>query len=214
MDQIRRSDAVRNHARIIAAARLLFTEHGLGVTVPEVAARAGVGKATVYRSYPTKQDLILAVAEEQFQALKLRTEAALDGADTYRELLTYIPDLFAALAADRVLADAFFAGEILPAEEIMEQIGRLLDEAKAYGPIRPDAGVNDVRVLLCGVVRQLIVLEQHDPAVWQHYADMALGAFHVRSGAAAGQAPRGPGSGRPGRDGNARAGRSSARREP
>lgn len=181
LNQAKRSDAVRNHARIIAAARQLFTEQGLGVTVPEVAARAGVGKATVYRSYPTKQDLVLAVAREQFQALERRTREALDGPDPYRQLLDYVPALFEALSADRVLADAFFTGAIRPAEEILRQIGELLDRAKAYGPIRPDAGMIDVRVVLCGAVRQLIVLELNDPALWQRYAEMVLDAFHQRN---------------------------------
>jgi AcrR family transcriptional regulator len=193
VNQARRSDAVRNHERVIDAARQLFTERGLGVTVPEVAARAGVGKATVYRSYPAKQDLVLAVALQQFRALERRTLSALDGDDPYRELLAYVPDLFAALGADRVLADAFFAGEIVPAERLLEQIGELLDRAKAYGPIRPDAGMVDVRVVLCGAVRQLIVLGLRDSAVWNRYADMVLAAFHVRSGGAADPADRGPG---------------------
>jgi AcrR family transcriptional regulator len=201
MNQAKRSDAVRNHARIIAAARHLFTEEGLGVTVPEVAARAGVGKATVYRSYPTKQDLVLAVAQEQFQALERRTREALDGPDPYRQLLDYVPALFEALSGDRVLADAFFTGEILPAEEILEQIGELLDRAKAFGPIRSDAGMTDVRVVLCGAVRQLIVLKLNDPALWQRYAEMVLSAF--RNGGEASRAGRDPGSDPRARAGNA-----------
>ncbi|MEU8819010.1 helix-turn-helix domain-containing protein [Actinoplanes sp. NPDC048796] len=75
----RRRDAVRNHERVIAAARELFSEQGLGVTVPQVAERAGVGKATVYRSYPAKQDVVVAVAREQFRQLAERTRAALEG---------------------------------------------------------------------------------------------------------------------------------------
>jgi AcrR family transcriptional regulator len=203
VNQAKRSDAVRNHARIIDAARHLFTERGLGVTVPEVAARAGVGKATVYRSYPAKQDLVLAVAREQFQALERRTRSALDGDDPYHELMAYVPDLFAALDGDRVLADAFFAGGIVPAERILEQIGELLDRAKAYGPIRPDAGMLDVRVVLCGAVRQLIVLGLHDQGVWNRYAELVLAAFHVRSGGAGDRADQDPGSGPPAPDGSA-----------
>ncbi|MGC5311812.1 TetR/AcrR family transcriptional regulator [Micromonospora zamorensis] len=175
---IRRRDAVLNHARVIAAAQQLFTEHGLAVTVPQVAERAGVGKATVYRSYPTKQDLVIAVVKEQFRALEQRTLDALSGADAYREFVTYVPDLFAALVKDRVLADAFFEGEIVPAARLLEHIGSLLQAAKAAGPIRPDANEMDIRVVLCGIVRQLIALDQRDPALWGRYADMVLNAFH------------------------------------
>ncbi|SNY64679.1 TetR/AcrR family transcriptional regulator [Paractinoplanes atraurantiacus] len=175
----RRKDAVRNHERVLAAARELFTEQGLGVTVPQVAERAGVGKATVYRSYPAKQDLIVAVAREQFQQLAARTEAALQGEDAYAQLCLYVPDLFAALAADRVLGDALFDGRILPATMILAQVGELLERAAEDGPIRPGATEADVRVMLCGPVRQLIVLGEQDPAVWQRYAEMVLNAFRV-----------------------------------
>ncbi|MFF5084017.1 TetR/AcrR family transcriptional regulator [Actinoplanes sp. NPDC000266] len=179
VQESRRKDAVRNHERVIAAARELFTEQGLGVTVPQVAERAGVGKATVYRSYPAKQDLVVAVAREQFQQLAARTRAALEGEDAYGELCSYVPDMFAALAADRVLADALFDGQIGPATMILAQVGELLERAARDGPVRPDAGEADVRVVLCGAVRQLIALGEHDPAVWRRYADMVLNAFRI-----------------------------------
>ncbi|WP_205650313.1 TetR/AcrR family transcriptional regulator [Actinoplanes solisilvae] len=175
----RRSDARRNHARVIAAARELFTEHGLGVTVPQVAERAGVGKATVYRSYPSKQDLVIAVVGAQFGTLDAATRQALEGDDPYAELVSYLPHLFEVLAADRVLADAFFAGELPQAAELLDLIGELLERAKAFGPIRPDAGRTDVRVILCGAVRQLITLDERDPASWRRYAGLVLNAFRA-----------------------------------
>ncbi|GAB3933419.1 TetR/AcrR family transcriptional regulator [Micromonospora vulcania] len=173
----RRLDARRNQERVIAAARELFTEQGLQVTVPQVAERAGVGRATVYRSYPSKEDLIVAVTREQFQELERRIRAALDGTDAYQELCAYVPDLFERLAHDRVLADAFFDGTLVAASRLLDLIGRLVAAAKASGRIRSDASELDVRVILCGPVRQLILLDQRDPAVWRRYAEMVLSAF-------------------------------------
>ncbi|MGQ5261192.1 TetR/AcrR family transcriptional regulator [Micromonospora sp. ZYX-F-536] len=173
----RRLDARRNQERIIAAARELFTEQGLQVTVPQVAERAGVGRATVYRSYPTKEDLVIAVARHQFQTLERRTRDALDGPDPYRELSAYVPDLFDRLARDRVLADAFFDGRLVPAARILGLIGQLTAAAIPSGRIRADISELDIRVILCGPVRQLIVLDQRDPAVWRRYADMVLNAL-------------------------------------
>ena len=57
-----RADAVRNRARVIDAAETVFTEQGTDAGVEVVAARAGVGKATVYRSFPTKEALVSEVA--------------------------------------------------------------------------------------------------------------------------------------------------------
>lgn len=177
MNVPRRADALRNHERVVAAARELFAERGLDVTVPEVAARAGVGRATVYRSYPSKDELVLAVAQEGFDSLRLRTLAALADVDAYRALLGYVPDLLDHLARDRGLAAAFFEGRLLPAAELVDLIGRLIEAAKASGLVRPDVGALDVRVVLCGVVRQLIALDERDPAVWRRYAGLILAAF-------------------------------------
>ncbi|MEV4759717.1 helix-turn-helix domain-containing protein [Micromonospora sp. NPDC049559] len=173
----RRADALRNHGRVLAAARELFAERGLEVTVPEVAARAGVGRATVYRSYPTKDELVLAVARENFGELEARTQAALAADDAYRAFADYVPDLFDRLSRDRGLAAVLLEARLVPAARIVELIGRLVEAAKGSGLVRPDAGVLDVRVVLCGVLRQLIVLDEHDPAVWRRYADLVLAAF-------------------------------------
>ncbi|WP_435205154.1 TetR/AcrR family transcriptional regulator [Micromonospora sp. bgisy143] len=177
MNVPRRADALRNHERVVEAARELFAERGLDVTVPEVAARAGVGRATVYRSYPSKDELVLAVAQEGFDSLRARTLAALADADADRALRDYLPDLLGHLARDRGLATVFFEGRLLPAAELVDLIARLLDAAKAAGSVRPDAGALDVRVVLCGVARQLILLDERDPAVWRRYAGLILAAL-------------------------------------
>ncbi|MEO3928411.1 helix-turn-helix domain-containing protein [Micromonosporaceae bacterium B7E4] len=173
----RRADALRNHERVIEAARELFAERGLDVTVPEVAARAGVGRATVYRSYLSKEELVLAIARENFRSLEDRTLAALAADDAYHAFVDYVPDLLEQLCRDRGLAAAFFEARLVPAARVVDLIGRLVEAAKVSGLLRPDTGVRDVRVVLCGVIRQLIVLDERDPAVWRHYADLILAAF-------------------------------------
>ncbi len=173
----RRLDARRNHERVIAAARELLAQHGLQMTVPQVAERAGVGRATVYRSYPTKDDLIVAIVQEQFQQLEQRTLAALDSDDAYQGLHDYIPDLLEHLTRNRGLAAAFFEGRLVPAGRLLELIARLVEAAKPSGRIRQDAGELDLRVVLCGVIRQLITLDRWDQALWRRYGHMVLNAF-------------------------------------
>src|ERR1700744_873142 len=59
-----RADAARNRARVLDAARTAFAEAGLDVGVEEIARRAGVGKGTLYRRFPTKEALVRAIFED------------------------------------------------------------------------------------------------------------------------------------------------------
>ena len=59
-----RADAARNRARVLDAARTAFAEAGLDVGVEEIARRAGVGKGTLYRRFPTKEALVCAIFED------------------------------------------------------------------------------------------------------------------------------------------------------
>ncbi|MEV4533692.1 helix-turn-helix domain-containing protein [Asanoa sp. NPDC049518] len=172
-----RADARRNHDRVLAAARELFARHGLSVTVPQVAERAEVGRATVYRSYPTKDDLILAVARDGFRQLDERLDAALADPEPYAALCGFVPDLFETLARDRGLAEAFFEGHLVPAAELLRKLAQLVEAAKPSGRIRQDLTELDLRVVLCGPARQLIELDQWDPPTWHRYAGMVLDAL-------------------------------------
>ena len=64
-----RADARRNREAVIAAAKKLFADEGLDAQMPDVAKAAKVGVGTVYRHFPTKEDLIAALAGERFERL-------------------------------------------------------------------------------------------------------------------------------------------------
>lgn len=70
-----RADAARNVQALITAAKELFDEQGLDVPLDQVARRAGVGNATLYRKFPTRADLIVAVYAEEVADLCLRGAA-------------------------------------------------------------------------------------------------------------------------------------------
>src|SRR6476620_4163153 len=76
-----RADAQRNLERILEAARAAFAERGLDVGVEEIARRAGVGKATFFRRFPTKDALVLAVLEGFVEDIEAEAERAVAAED-------------------------------------------------------------------------------------------------------------------------------------
>ena len=64
-----RADAARNRALLLAAAEAEFAEHGSSASVADIARRAGVAKATVFRHFPTKDDLYRAVIENRLRSV-------------------------------------------------------------------------------------------------------------------------------------------------
>ncbi len=86
-DRPLRADAQRNHDRIIGAAHEAFAEHGLEVSMEEIARRAKVGPATLYRRFPSKQELLRAIFDARVAELEPELAAALAAADPWEGLL-------------------------------------------------------------------------------------------------------------------------------
>src|SRR3954465_11493357 len=76
-----RADAERNRRRILEAAAAAFAESGLDVGVAEIARRAGVGAGTIFRRFPTKEDLVVAIVEERIAQMVTLAEEALEEDD-------------------------------------------------------------------------------------------------------------------------------------
>jgi len=172
-------DARRNHERVLAAAVEVFTEHGLGATIPQVAARAGVGKATVYRSYPTKADLVQALAQLHIDWLKGLIEQVAQQAQTdARQALDVLLQAIAGrLAQDRLMVEVLSGSDGIDDERSTRQLERTLALGRAQGTLRKDVTAMDVQVLVSGFARALIDLEIRDPEVWRRYADLTLAAL-------------------------------------
>jgi AcrR family transcriptional regulator len=93
-----RSDARRNHAQLLRAARDVVIERGPGAPLEEVARRAGVGIATLYRRFPDRGRLLTAVAVEALESSRAAAEHTLDedlpaGRDRLDALASYLHDL-------------------------------------------------------------------------------------------------------------------------
>lgn len=180
----RRADARHNHERVLAAAIEVFTENGIGATIPQVAARAGVGKATVYRSYPTKSDLVRALARTHIEWFhELTTAAVLQAeSDAYHALEALLERIAARLAQDRLMIEVLSGVEGLGDERLERQLEQILAYGRAQGSVRADATGMDVQVLVSGVARALIDLGIRDPGIWRRYARLALAALRAQPG--------------------------------
>ena len=100
-----RSDAERNRERIIAAARTVFARDGLNASMASVAREAGVGIATMFRRFPTKEELVDAVFSDRMQAYADAVTAAMDDPDPWKGFVGYIEAACAMQAADNGFAD-------------------------------------------------------------------------------------------------------------
>src|ERR1700712_1330894 len=85
-----RADAERNRRRLIEAAREVFAEHGLDASTNQIARRAGVGVATLFRRFPTRDDLITATFADKMHAYAQAIDAALADPDPWQGFCGYI----------------------------------------------------------------------------------------------------------------------------
>ena len=149
-----RADAERNRQALLAAARAMMSEQGLDVPLDDIARRAGVGNATLYRRFPTRTDLIVAVCAERMAEHVRAVEDALAEPDAWEALRQYIGAAAALQARDRAIADLVTL-EVSSAPEIerlrvraVRGIQTLIERAKAAGTLRADCSAEDVLILL------------------------------------------------------------------
>ncbi|MEI2774652.1 MAG: helix-turn-helix domain-containing protein [Tetrasphaera sp.] len=143
-----RADARANREALLAAARQLYAARGTSAPFSQIAAEAGVGIGTLYRHFPTPDDLIVGLLTdvlEQVTAICRRHRERLSGADAAAAWRDVVDDLVALelgplvpqLVADRALAD--LPSDLLDLRaEGLGEIERLLDLAKRAGLVRPD----------------------------------------------------------------------------
>lgn len=148
-----RADARRNRARILAAAGEVFAEGGPSASTEEVARRAGVAIGTVFRHFPTKDDLLRAIMKDLLQRLSAEAAALAANGDPGTALFTFFTRLVDQAAAKKTVIDLLAAtGTAIdiaePVQGLRQQISELLTLAKQAGAVREDVQVTEVTALL------------------------------------------------------------------
>jgi AcrR family transcriptional regulator len=163
-----RADAVRNHERVLEAAKAVFSAGGPDASLEAVARRAGVGIGTLYRHFPTRESLFEAVYRREVQQLgelaeQLKSEAA--PVDALRRWLRSNVEFVATKKGmSAALALAVQGSSELSAysfDRLTKAVGALLDRAVAAGEIRSDISPEDVLRTLVGMCYM------HDQPGWQ-----------------------------------------------
>jgi AcrR family transcriptional regulator len=174
-----RADAQRNLVRVLDAAREVFAEQGIDAPVTEIADRAGVGVGTIFRRFPTKDDLLVAVVEQRTQLLIEAADLALESPAPGAALRGFMESAPAMQFSDVCWCEA--GADLFEREGIREltdvlvgKIGELLTSAQTAGQIRSDVRALDIPVLLMAVAKSGLMLEDAVPGAWKRYLAIIL----------------------------------------
>ena len=151
-----RADARRNRERILEAGRQAFAECGRDVQMDEVARLAGVGVGTLYRHFPTKEDLVLALVRESVEGCLESARQALTRDDPWEAVEWLVRETAGNMARNRGLRDAMSViqfGDENPwhADDVRSHAEAVLDRARDAGAIDADITADDWQALMCGL---------------------------------------------------------------
>jgi AcrR family transcriptional regulator len=175
-----RADAQRNLERILESACVVFADRGLDASVSDVAERAGVGTATIFRRFPTKDDLVAAILERELETIRDHAAAAAESDDPAAAFTEFMTWAVATFIDDRCLCEAA-GGELFARSRIQELFGaltvaveQLLSRAQAAQAIRNDIVASDIGFLVNAIGHAGMALESTAPGAWRRYVGLIL----------------------------------------
>lgn len=185
-DRPLRRDAALNREKILRAAREVFGQHGLGVTLDDVARHAGVGVGTVYRRFPDKETLVRALFEQDLGIRQASAERALAHPDAWEGFVDFLMEMSADLAENRGLQEVIMLGSHSsePIETVrggmLPFLEALISRAQESGDLRAEITPSDVPV----VVQMLSAASQFTqgkrPEIWHRYFEIVLNGIRQR----------------------------------
>ena len=176
-----RADAQRNHDRIISAAGEALAEQGLDVPMEEIARRANVGPATLYRRFPSKQLLLRAILDARLAELEPHITAACAAADPWDGLLSGIRAVLDAQARHVALLQALDQAGVLPKlkseihARVFTPLSELFAKAQATGAVRSDLAPEELPMLIRMVATTI------GASRWERYLALLADALRTAS---------------------------------
>lgn len=180
-----RADAERNRRRILVAARAVFAEAGLDAPLEAIAQRAGVGIATLYRRFPTRDHLIAASFAPRMAEYAAAVDEALRSPDPWAGLRDFVERVCGMQAADRGLQDVLAA--TFPTAKALEEqraeayhgFAELVRRAQAQGTLRADFVPEDLVLLLMANAGVVHATRDAAPDSWRRFVALVLDGFRA-----------------------------------
>ncbi|MET8678264.1 helix-turn-helix domain-containing protein [Streptomyces sp. NPDC004647] len=182
-----RRDAQRNKDLLIAAAREIYAEQGVDAPLDEIARRAGVGNATLYRRFPTRAALIEEVFHDALTATLRAGEEARKGDDAWAAFTGYLERIFEGLATDRGANDLMTTGiEGITSLDALrshhhETISILIRRAQDQGTMRDDVVTEDLLFALAALGRVVPAAATVVPDSWRRHLALLLDGLRTEA---------------------------------
>jgi AcrR family transcriptional regulator len=183
-----RRDAERNRQRILNAASEVFNERGLEVSLDEVARHAGVGVGTVYRRFPTKDDLVEALFMDRIEAVAALAEDAAEAADPWTGLVSFMVRAARMLADDRGLRQMMMYASYsrdkvwYARQRNAPLVTRLVERAQAAGQLRADLQPTDIPFIVFVLTDAAQFARKASPEIWRRYLTLVLDGLRPERG--------------------------------
>jgi AcrR family transcriptional regulator len=175
-----RRDAERNRQRILEAAMEVFNERGLEVSLDDVARHAGVGVGTVYRRFPSKEDLAEALFVDRIESVATLAEQAGEATDPWSGLVAFMAKMAEMLAGDvglrQMLMFAAYGrdGVSYARQRNLPLVARLVERAQESGQLRLDLAPTDIPFLIFMLTDSTQFAREASPDIWRRYLNLML----------------------------------------
>ncbi len=175
-----RRDAERNRQLILEAARGLFAERGPTVTLDDIAARAGVGVGTVYRRFPSRDDLLDTLFEDRVDELLANAKRALALDDPWASVEQLLKGYMEIQGGDRsfgpvVLTNAHGRGGLDRARvQLKPVVDQIVERAQQAGVLRADVTTTDFPMIILSVALLQNASRDVAPDAWRRQLAIIL----------------------------------------
>ena len=195
IDRPLRADAERNRRLLLDAARELFAERGLAVSLDDIARRAGVGVGTAYRRFGSREKLVEALFDEQLERIVALAREALEDEDPWRGLVTFLERSLELQAADRglkelLLGSAAGRARISAVRERMRPLAsEMVARAQAAGELRDDFAPQDMPMLQIMLGALVDASATVEPDLYRRFLALILAGMRAEGDAPLSQPP-------------------------